>query len=291
MDPVSVNSFYDPLCAKYETETRFIAEFFKNGIDRFGRIFSGCFNTPTHEDLVGMVMVMPVLVMAAATAFFTVFMMVMLMFIIVVIVVVVMVMLVLLIVVIVVVVMVMFVLIIVVIIVVVMMVMFVFIVVVIIVVVMMVMFVFIVVIIVVMMRIRFFLLMHKQFHCGVQGVFSLNRLKKRCAVKLRDGRGHDHCRGVLFAHERNGGNEFFFAHHVGVAHDDGSGVFNLIVEKLAEILHIHFALAGVHNRGKGIQRDIFAVHVANGFDYVREFTDAGRFDQDTVRCVGGKHFF
>ena len=74
-----------------------------------------------------------------------------------------------------------------------------------------------------------------------------------------------------------------------MAHDDRTGVGYLVVEELAEILHIHFAFARVHNRGKGVQHDLVAADALHGLDHVRKFTDARGLDQNAIRMELGKY--
>ena len=61
--------------------------------------------------------------------------------------------------------------------------------------------------------------------------------------------GDDRRRRVVFAQQGDKLIDFLLAQSCGVAQDQGGGVFDLIVEKLAEVFHIHFAFFGVHHVG------------------------------------------
>ena len=61
-------------------------------------------------------------------------------------------------------------------------------------------------------------------------------------------------------------------------------MFDLIVEKLAEILHIHLTFCRVRYRGKAVQfHSCFCLNSLNGADDIRQFTHAGRFNDDPIR--------
>ena len=78
---------------------------------------------------------------------------------------------------------------------------------------------------------------------------------------------------------------------IGVREDDGAGVGDLVAEKLAEVLHIHLALAGVHDRRERIELRLVRRHALDGADHVAEFADARRLDQDAVGGKLGQHLF
>ena len=71
--------------------------------------------------------------------------------------------------------------------------------------------------------------------------------------------------------------------------DDGAGVFHLIVEEFAEVLHIHFALVGIHHGGEAVERKVVGIHALYGADHVAQLTYAGGLDEDAVRCELGEH--
>ena len=82
--------------------------------------------------------------------------------------------------------------------------------------------------------------------------------------------------------------QFFLVHGLGTADDNGSGAFYLIVEELAEILHIHFGLVAVDNSYQGIYDYLILIFVYPfyRFGYIRELADARGLDDDALRRVG-----
>ena len=65
---------------------------------------------------------------------------------------------------------------------------------------------------------------------------------------------------------------------------DGTGMRHLILEKLTEVLEVHFCLERVNNGYKAVQLNL-EVSVLYRSDNVRQLADAGRLDQDAVRMV------
>ena len=78
--------------------------------------------------------------------------------------------------------------------------------------------------------------------------------------------------------------------HIRTAHDNGSCVFNLVIEKFTEVLHIHFALGGIHDRHGTVQLYIqIFCNVANRIHNIGKLADSGRLDDDALRFVFGQH--
>ena len=74
-------------------------------------------------------------------------------------------------------------------------------------------------------------------------------------------------------------------HTRGAAEDDGTGVLDLVVEELAEVLHIHFALSGVGHGGEAVENGLLHLQALNGPDDVRQLAHAGGLDEDAVGMV------
>ena len=70
---------------------------------------------------------------------------------------------------------------------------------------------------------------------------------------------------------------------VGAAHNDNVGIFNLIVEELAEVSHVHAALAGVNN--SDLCADFDAFNLLNSGGNVRQLANTGGLDDDAVGCI------
>ena len=66
-------------------------------------------------------------------------------------------------------------------------------------------------------------------------------------------------------------------------------MFHLVIEKFAEILHIHFSLGGIHHGGKAVQDNLLDTEILHGADDVAELSNTGRFDEDTVGVIGFQH--
>ena len=99
-----------------------------------------------------------------------------------------------------------------------------------------------------------------------------------------DGRGR-----VLFPQQRNAGIQLVLLHPAGAAQNNGAGVLHLVIEKLAEILHIHLGLGGVHHGGKAVQHHIRHLQILHRTDNVAQLSDAGRLDKDAVGVIGVHH--
>ena len=103
------------------------------------------------------------------------------------------------------------------------------------------------------------------------------------AAELGPGRGDQAGVVVQALQQLHSGGGFGLARRVGAAEDDQVGVFHLVVEKLAEVAHIHAALAGIHHGDLGA--DVRALHLFHGLGHVGQLAHAGRLDDD---AVGGK---
>ena len=86
-----------------------------------------------------------------------------------------------------------------------------------------------------------------------QGAAALHRVQKLRAGELVPRCGDNGRLGVLFAQQRHGGGQLFFADVLGAAEDNGAGVLDLVVVKFAEVLHIQLHLARVGHGDKAGQ--------------------------------------
>ena len=69
-----------------------------------------------------------------------------------------------------------------------------------------------------------------------------------------------------------------------MAKHDTSGIFYLIVEKLSEILHVHFALFSIDHSCKAVKNCSLCIRTLYRLDNVRELTDTRGLDKNPVRC-------
>jgi hypothetical protein len=150
--------------------------------------------------------------------------------------------------------------------------------------------VIIVVIVVVVMVVMVFVilrleLLSEPFHFGVQRILFLHGGENGLAVKFRPRRGNDRRRRVLFLQHSDASRQFFFGDPVGMRKNDTASIRHLIVEKFAEILHVHLALARVDDRAESVQFRVRQIRARHRFDHVAQFTDAGRLDHDPVGVV------
>ena len=153
----------------------------------------------------------------------------------------------------------------------------VFMVVVMIVVVMMVLMLVMVIIVIVVM-----MLMLHVLQLLVQGIV-VHGLTDLFPAELGPGRGDQAGMVVQALQQLHSGGGFGLARRVGAAENDQVGVFHLVVEKLAEVAHIHAALARVHHGD--FSADMGALHLFHGLGHVGQLAHAGRLDDD---AVGGK---
>ena len=150
----------------------------------------------------------------------------------------------------------------------------------------MVMMAMLVLVMVVMAMLVLVMVVQQMLDRGVQRILALDRAEQRFAGQLGDGRGHDHRRRILFPHERNRRVQLFGRNHVGMTHDDRTGMLHLVIKKLSEVFHVHLALAGVHDRRECVERNVGAVDALHGLDHVGQFADAGRLDQNSIGRIG-----
>ena len=117
---------------------------------------------------------------------------------------------------------------------------------------------------------------------GRERVAALHRLEDLLAVKLRPRRGHDGRGRVFLAQQRHGGIELFGADALGAREDDGARVLDLVVEELAEVLHVHPALVGIDHGRKAVEHQLIGLHALHRADDVAELADARGLDEDAV---------
>ena len=128
-----------------------------------------------------------------------------------------------------------------------------------------------------------FLLQQRQL--GLEGVFTLHGLQDLGAGELLPGRCNDGRRLVVLPQQVHHRLQLGLGHTRGAAEDDGTGVLDLVVEELAEVLHIHFALSGVGHGGEAVENGLLHLQALNGPDDVRQLAHAGGLDEDAVGMV------
>ena len=126
-------------------------------------------------------------------------------------------------------------------------------------------------------------------HFGLQRIGALHGLQKLGTRQIVPRRGNDDDGGIMLAEEGDGGLDLGGGGGVGVGQDDTACVLHLIVEELAEVLHVHLALAGVHHGGKAVQHSPLGGGTLHGADDVGELTNARGLDENAVGGVLGQH--
>ena len=122
-----------------------------------------------------------------------------------------------------------------------------------------------------------------------QGIGALHGFQELGTGQIFPGSGDDDGGGIMLAEQADGGLDLGGGGGVGMGEDDAAGVLHLIVEKLAEILHIHLALARINDRGKAVQYGTLGGGTLYGADHVGELTHTRRLDQNTVGGILGQH--
>ena len=67
--------------------------------------------------------------------------------------------------------------------------------------------------------------------------------------------------------------KLILANTCGMAKNYGTCVFNLVIEKLAKVFHIHLALFGVNYGCIAVEHNVVGINVLNGSDYIAKLTD------------------
>jgi hypothetical protein len=131
------------------------------------------------------------------------------------------------------------------------------------------------------------MLMSQTLQLGFDGVLALHCLQQLCAGKLTPGGDNYGSRCIMLADQRNTLLNLGIRHAIGVAQNDASCVFDLIIEKLTEVLHIHLALVGIDYGSKAIQNGIASIllNALYRADNITQLADTGRLDQNAVGVV------
>ena len=87
---------------------------------------------------------------------------------------------------------------------------------------------------------------------------------------------------VLFAEHSNYFINLFGFHSAGTAENDSICVCYLIIVKLAEVLHIHFALCRIRNSGSTEYLHIIAFNLGNSSKHVGKLANTGGLDYNSV---------
>ena len=117
---------------------------------------------------------------------------------------------------------------------------------------------------------------------GGERVALFHRVENLRAGKLVPRRRDDNGAGILPAQQRNAFGELFLLDARGAGEDDAPGGFDLVVEKFAEVAHIHFAFARVYDGAERVDRKLAVRRLLHGGHNVGELADARGLDEDAV---------
>ncbi len=113
-------------------------------------------------------------------------------------------------------------------------------------------FFFVVVVTAMSVTMMMFVLFFKLVKFALEGVGMLHCRKNSLAVKFVPSRSDNRRVVVVRFYKLDRRRKLICARNVCVAENYARRRFNLVVEKLAEVLHIHFALSRVYHRGVSV---------------------------------------
>ena len=125
----------------------------------------------------------------------------------------------------------------------------------------------------------------------LQGIFLLHCLYDLLTCELIPGGSDDGGVFVGGAQQLNTFLQLIFFHAAGSGEHDAVGVFYLVVEKFAEVLHVHFALVCIDDGGIAVENQFVGVDILHSLDYVGEFAYAGGLNKDAIGGIFRKDFF
>ena len=138
-----------------------------------------------------------------------------------------------------------------------------------------------------MMMVLVFLL-----HLGKGGCYlclALHCLHQLTAGELIPRGRHNGGIGIMLPQHGNSVIQLLLGNSVRTGQDDRAGGFDLVIIKLAKILHIDLDLACVYHSHGTIQLYIFICHFFHGGDHIRQLAHAGGLNDDPVRSIVCDH--
>ena len=147
------------------------------------------------------------------------------------------------------------------------------------------------VMLVMMVMMVMMLVLHKALKLLLDRRTSFHSGKQLLPVKSSNRSGYHNRATVMLLNQSKCLGKLLFGGLIGVAENNTSRVFYLIVEELTEILHIHFALINVNNNGKAVELNILCARGSNRADNVAELSYARRLDKHSVGSILRNHLF
>ena len=140
----------------------------------------------------------------------------------------------------------------------------------------------------------FVMVMMSLFHILMahQRLALLDNLQQHFGAQVIPGGGDDAHALVVFFHQMAGGLHLIRIHQLSAAENHGIRRFDLVQIEFAKVLHVHFALLGIHHGGAAGNHQIFMAFPGffNGSSDFAEFAHTGGFDQKTVGMIGFDQF-
>lgn len=87
----------------------------------------------------------------------------------------------------------------------------------------------------------------------------------------------------MFPQQRHSIQKFFLIHPAGAAEHNGSGVLNLVVEKLTEVFHINFALCGIGDSDESVEYNLVVIQALDGSNDIGQLAHARGLNENPVR--------
>jgi len=97
--------------------------------------------------------------------------------------------------------------------------------------------------------------------------------------------GHELCVLVMSTDKLNGSEKLFFGKSACVAEDYSVCALYLVIEKLSEVFHIHFAFLCINHRGGAVKKNALYIQVAHSTDNVGKLAHTGGLDEYSLGCV------
>ncbi len=134
-------------------------------------------------------------------------------------------------------------------------------------------------------------LLLKLAHCILQCVLMLYCGKYRLSVKIVPRSRYDNGIFIIFAKKLHRSGDLLILGGVRMRKDYRRGAFDLIVKKLAEVLHIHLAFIDIDNGGIAAELRTACPCVFNRSYNVGKLSYSGGLDKDPVRVEFIEHLY
>ena len=118
---------------------------------------------------------------------------------------------------------------------------------------------------------------------------ALHRFHQLGAGNLIPRGSDDCCLSIEGTKQLNGGIQLLLGDAVSTGQNNGIGSLDLIIVKLAKVLHIDFYLTGIHNGYLTTENDILIGYFLHSSNHIRQFTYAGGFDDNAIGVIVSNH--